>query len=567
MRHLKRYLCLMLCIGCLCFLQFHTNRGEFDSVDSFRGAELDSMDWNPLIAASVNERPIYLTIDNKEYSSQDTDIYMDDQLNLMVPVSIVKDAMNCSTHLYNDVNLLVEKHNNEAMFSLNNPNVLWNQKTMKVTSPLTGKKGNYYISVRDVSETMGYQFQWDMNENRAVTLDSSDSASIYPVKYNLRTKDRIGVIKDQGDTGTCWAFAALSALESSLLPEEKVVFSPEHMSKNNSFSMDSVWGGEYRMGLAYLLAWQGPVYESEDPFGDGVTDHTLRPVKHVQEVQIFEGKDYEKIKEAVFKYGGVQTSLYSTMNTSGENDEFFNQEENAYCYIGTEKPNHEVVIVGWDDTFPKENFPVNIEGDGAFLCQNSWGKGFGDDGLFYVSYYDTNIGSHNVVYTKVEETDNYKEIYQSDLCGWVGQIGYEKEELYGANVFTARDDEILSAVGFYATGKDTEYKIYVVEDFYEQKDFRKKHLVAEGKVNHAGYYTIPIEEVSLSKDKNFAVILDIKTPGSIHPMAIEYAADETTQNVDLEDGQGYISLDGETFIRTEDVYSCNVCIKAYTKEK
>ena len=157
MRHLKRYLCLMLCIGCLCFLQFHTNRGEFDSVDSFRGAELDSMDWNPLIAASVNERPIYLTIDNKEYSSQDTDIYMDDQLNLMVPVSIVKDAMNCSTHLYNDVNLLVEKHNNEAMFSLNNPNVLWNQKTMKVTSPLTGKKGNYYISVRDVSETMGYE--------------------------------------------------------------------------------------------------------------------------------------------------------------------------------------------------------------------------------------------------------------------------------------------------------------------------------------------------------------------------------------------------------------------------
>jgi len=56
---------------------------------------------------------------------------------------------------------------------------------------------------------------------------------------------------------------------------------------------------------------------------------------------------------------------------------------------------------------------------------NSWGDSFGDDGLFYVSYYDSNIGIHNVVYTRVEDNDNYDNIYQSDLCGWVGQLGYE----------------------------------------------------------------------------------------------------------------------------------------------
>ena len=32
---------------------------------------------------------------------------------------------------------------------------------------------------------------------------------------------------------------------------------------------------------------------------------------------------------------------------------------------------------------------------------------------------DTNVGTHNVVYTDIESADNYDNIYQSDLCGWV----------------------------------------------------------------------------------------------------------------------------------------------------
>ena len=42
------------------------------------------------------------------------------------------------------------------------------------------------------------------------------------------------------------------------------------------------------------------------------------------------------------------------------------------------------------------------------------------------------IGSTNVVYTGVEEAEPEKAVYQSDLCGWVGQIGYdEHEDVYG----------------------------------------------------------------------------------------------------------------------------------------
>ena len=60
------------------------------------------------------------------------------------------------------------------------------------------------------------------------------------------------------------------------------------------------------------------------------------------------------------------------------------------------------MIIGWDDHYSRDNFNQPPEGDGAFICANSWGGEFGDDGYFYVSYYDTNIGIHNILYSGIE---------------------------------------------------------------------------------------------------------------------------------------------------------------------
>ena len=114
------------------------------------------------------------------------------------------------------------------------------------------------------------------------------------------------------------------------MPEENLLFSVDHMSMSNSFNVNQYDGGEYTMGMAYLAAWQGPVYEKDDPYGDGAVDESLSPVKHVQEIRIIDGKDYQGIKEAVFKYGGVQTSLYSNISSSKGNSKYFNKDTNAY---------------------------------------------------------------------------------------------------------------------------------------------------------------------------------------------------------------------------------------------
>ena len=557
MKYSKRYVVFTLILIIIFVFDFYIFAKDNTTLGEFRGAEIESTVWSPLVAKDVNKNTIHMMIDNKEYTSDTLKFYMDDDRNIMVPVDMLREALNCSARIYQENELWVEKHSLMADYMLGTDNdfILYD--------------GKFYVSMNSLSEMLDCTCTFDTNTNTLTVVDNSEGISDVPPSYDLRTRLRVSEVRNQGNYGTCWAFAAISALESSLMPEENLLFSVDHMSMSNSFNVNQYDGGEYTMGMAYLEAWQGPVYEKDDPYGDGATDESLSPVKHVQEIRIIDGKDYQGIKEAVFKYGGVQTSLYSNISSSKGNSKYFNKGTNAYCYMGSEKPNHDVVIIGWDDNYPKENFNVDLEGDGAFICQNSWGNEFGDDGFFYVSYYDTNIGTHNEVYTGVENTDNYDNIYQSDLCGWVGKMGYDKEDMYGANVFTATSDQNIKAASFYATASDTSYELYIVNDFKDEYSFADRKKVAEGTLENAGYYTIKFdEEVPVTEGERYAVVLHINTPESTHPMAIEYDSGESyLKDVDLDDGEGYISYDGAAFINVKEKQDCNLCIKAFSDNK
>mgnify|MGYP000355691386 CR=1 FL=1 len=115
--------------------------------------------------------------------------------------------------------------------------------------------------------------------------------------------------------------------------------------------------------------------ESEDPYGDSWSPEGLSPALHLQEIQILPEKNYEAVKEAVYFTGGVQSSLYTSMADGEESSDYYNKEEGAYCYTGDRRPNHDVVIIGWDDDYPKENFrfsrketaPLSVQTAGAEL--------------------------------------------------------------------------------------------------------------------------------------------------------------------------------------------------------
>lgn len=110
------------------------------------------------------------------------------------------------------------------------------------------------------------------------------------------------------------------------------------------------------MALAYLAAWKGPVLAADDPYGDGITDTSLGAVRHLQEARMIEEKDLNKIKSMIMRYGGVESSLYMSIQNAWDSSEDYEPMTASYYYAGNERPNHDIVIVGWDDDYSRENF-------------------------------------------------------------------------------------------------------------------------------------------------------------------------------------------------------------------
>ncbi len=566
----RQYLVFTVILCILMLIKFQFTGQSFAKTAEFRGANLRTEDWNPVIAAEANQTYLTVSIDGREYTNLDDGIYMDDARRLMIPVAMIRDAFACSAHLYEKERLIIEKKDDILEFGLNQNYYIRNEQKKEwggITARKEAQNGRVYVPLEILAEEFGYSLLWDLEENLLTSGNQSpEPEKILPYQYDLREKGRAASVKDQGAYGTCWAFASLTALESALLPETQVQLSIDHMDMNNSFSSTAKDGGQYTMAMAYLAAWQGPVKEEDDPYGDGITDPSLAAVMHVQDMEIIEAKNLDEIKKAVFQYGGVESCIYTTMQEDGTQSPYYNSETAAYCYLGEKKPNHDVVIIGWDDSFPKESFQTEAAQDGAFICQNSWGDDFGEDGVFYVSYYDTNIGIHNLVFTGVEDSSNYDYLYQSDLCGWVGQLGYKKESVYAANVFMAHEQQDIAAAGFYTTDKDTSYEVYVVPEFTDTESLNSRMPVAKGKLERAGYHTVKFNQaIRVEGKRKFAVVLYLSTPNAVRPMAIEYAADELTRDVVLEDGEGYISAQGRAWASVEESSNCNLCIKAYAR--
>jgi hypothetical protein len=252
-------------------------------------------------------------------------------------------------------------------------------------------------------------------------------------------------------------------------------------------------------------------------------------------------------------------------------DSYYNPIKHSYYYNGYYYPNHAVDIVGWDDNFNKNNFTKVPPGNGAFIVKNSWGTDWGDKGYFYISYYDSIIGTpdgigynngvdnSNAVFT-AEKTDNYKNIYQYDPLGWTQSVGYSNPTAYCVNSFTAQSNEVLTAVGLYTTDSNCNYQIYT------SIDNAALVLAKSGTISTAGYHTIPLDTgIRLNTGQKFSVCLKLTTPNYNYPLAIEGPISGYSSKATANIGESYVSSDGQYWTDITSILpNSDVCIKAFT---
>ena len=411
------------------------------------------------------------------------------------------------------------------------------------------------------------------------------AADVLPATFDLRTLGGVTPVKDQGSCGSCWAFATYGSLESFLMyrhdSHKTWDFSEGDMNQYHGFDLRECQGGNFDMATAYLARWGGPVNSSDVPYP--YASPLLREApgakvqRHVQNAWYLpERTDYSdntQVKTALMTYGAVTVAFYYDAI-------YYNENTSAYYYKGSTgvSRNHGVVIVGWDDNYPRTNFTADQRppGNGAFIVKNSWGKDWGKDGYFYLSYYDKKL-SLGVSYYNAEWLGKYQRAYQYDPLGWTQSIGYSSTTAWFANVFNAAVEAAnIEAVSFYTPVPSSTYRIYIYKDVTGTNP-RNGVLVKtmSGTLAKAGYRTIRTFKSAATPPAvvpggKFSVVVKITTPGWNFPIPVEKDIAGYSSAANAYTGQSYISADGRNWddltlqtIGTSSFKRANVCLKAF----
>lgn len=369
--------------------------------------------------------------------------------------------------------------------------------------------------------------------------------------FSLRDQGLVTPVKNQGSMGACWAFGATGALESAFLIATNQSLD---ISENNiqSFILryskygkpSLVEGGYIFSGMGYFLSWLGavPTYDDEyDELGKISSVKFTPDSYHILDAVIIDPENATAVKEALTKYGALTVFVSGADPDNG----YYNKVTYAEYCNNASAGNHFVTLVGWNDTYSQDNFNITPPGDGAWICKNSWGTNWGDEGYFYLSYYDLPFKSNYAVGYAITNTETYEMLYQLDISGLDGYRTYKGGKISYGNTYVAANDEWLAAVGTYFKNPGEDYEITIFVNGHEV-------YTQKGKSAIGGYNTIKLNSlVSLKAGEKFLVEFE----ANAMPMM-----DWTRQH--FEEGTSLMAEGGE--VTDLSALGIAACVKAYT---
>jgi hypothetical protein len=190
------------------------------------------------------------------------------------------------------------------------------------------------------------------------------------------------------------------------------------------------------------------------------------------------------VKSELLKGRAVSIAFYADQSRPTDEvrkDGFLNLDTWAQYTDEDRTTNHAVCIVGWDDSYPRENFNEGHlpEGDGAWIVKNSWGseteyatredgtpigkKAWGvrngeglATGYFYLSYYDKNLtGPESMVFDI--------DLIQAGGLMSVFAYDYMPSLFAEANAnYSVRDVNVLRTANVFTNTTDREVAVYGV---------------------------------------------------------------------------------------------------------
>ena len=422
-----------------------------------------------------------------------------------------------------------------------------------------------------------------------------DKALGAPGFFDLRVYKYI-TDKTYGSTNGNWALVAARLLEfngtglGGDFSMRHIDYSTAMNSTNegtpNSHYRNLGSGGNMQVALGYMTSGRGPITENEMKYEDNLNKVSLStiqgktPSTKVEEYVKFPNmykynmngityvwdkgttiytpaevmENRQNIKEHILKYGGVASKIYRNdayfkYNFKISTNRIYNSYGYYYYYEDTYEsfpsgiaayycnnkdvtPNHDVVIIGWDDDFdnkytgaPQKGAYIAVDAD---ACYKEWykrvvrglhsgtrnyDKVITNTKYYYIPYDDFYVESNVYGIGQLGYVD-YDYIYQYDWLGLSSSItgNYYGTEVYGANVFTRNVDYAQRLNEISVANTDAmKYEVYVNPkdgDLTEDKLIK----VATTDLLEPGYHTIKWDSDIVLTGSRFAVVVKYISP-------------------------------------------------------